>query len=547
MKHEQGFAGVVAGHVETLRREFQSTPRNASLRDLCVRFSQFLKTAFPLALFSIAYRNSDVDQWERIEEGMQPTGKANAEGTGNGMASLFELNEGGTTLRVIHDLGDGSAFSLVGTRVSPGGAFTELDLVLLRLYVHQFDLVFQAARARQTEKGLVFSLNQRVLQLTSLIDTGIEVSRLDAGMNPHRLALERATSLTNASRGFLTVEGEDGKKECFGFPLMNESIPEAHPDHQITSGFTFRRQTYTFQLFEKEGRRKVEGFDGTDQMILDALVRQVHAALENRYLLGQSLEKQRIEQDIAVAASIQQRILPAALPVIGGYDFAGINIPSKSVGGDYYDCIPLADGRYALVIADVSGKGVPAALLVSSLHAYLSAYLESPIALVDLARRLNRVIWSAATEDKFITAFIGLLTPSTGELTTVNAGHTPVYLVRNTGAVQELTAGGLPFGMLELDLPYTAESVVVERGERVLLFTDGVTEAMNEAGDLYDAAMPFKEYVVTHVPETAERFMNDLISDLKAFTGPAPQNDDITAMYMIRQTAVSRQETEIGD
>ncbi len=534
--HEQGFAGVVDRHVESLRREFASIPRNASVRDLYGRFSQFLKGAFPDTAFALSFRNPDSEQWVRIDDCTSAWDNGDVDGAKNGETSRFALEEGGTSLQVMHALGDGSTISLHGTRKPPALPFTEADLVSLRLYVHQFDLISQTFRARQTEKGLVFSLNQRVLQLTSLIDTGIEVSRLDVGTNPHRLALERAASLTNASRGFLIVEDETGQREFFGFPATGDAVPESRPDNHIVSGFTFHKQRYTFQLFDKEARRDVQGFDDTDQMILDALVRQVHAALENRYLLGQSLEKQRIEQDIAVAASIQQRILPASLPVVEGYDFAGINIPSKSVGGDYYDCIPLPDGRYALIIADVSGKGVPAALLVSSLHAYLSAYLESPIALADLARRLNRVIWSAATEDKFITAFIGLLTPSTGEFTSVNAGHTPVYLLRADGSMQELTAGGLPFGMLELDLPYTAETVVVERGDRVLLFTDGVTEAMNASGELFDSVKPFKEYLLAHHPATAEQFVKDLIAEIQSFMGPSPQSDDITVMYMIRRS-----------
>jgi len=381
---------------------------------------------------------------------------------------------------------------------------------------------------------LIFSLNQRVLQLTSLIDTGIEMSRLDADGSPHLLALERAASLTNAARGLLTIDSPEGRREQFWFPSTPESAHGAQSDVRIGSLFTFHGQTFTFQLFEKESRGGVHPFDDTDQMLLDALVRQLHASLENRFLLAQSLEKQKIEQDIAVAASIQQRILPTTLPTIAGYELAGINIPSKSVGGDYYDCIPLGDGRYALVIADVSGKGVPAALLVSSLHAYLSAYLESPISLVDLSRRLNKVIWGAATEDKFITAFLAILTPESGELTFVNAGHTPVYLLRQDGSVQELTTGGIPFGMLEIELPYTQEGVLVRPGDRLLLYTDGIPEAMNAVGDLYDSVKPFKDFFLGHVTPTAAQFIQEMVGEMKAFIGSAPQSDDITALYMIR-------------
>lgn len=213
---------------------------------------------------------------------------------------------------------------------------------------------------------------------------------------------------------------------------------------RISSSFTFGENTYTFELYDKESRAGILPFEETDQLLLDALARQVHASLENRYLHQQALEKQKIEQEIAVAALIQQRILPASLPEIDGYDVAGINIPSKSVGGDYYDCIPLADGRFALVIADVAGKGVPAALLVSSLHAYFSAYLQSGMSLVEIMVRLNRVICQASTDDKFITAFIALLTPGTGEVEAINGGHNPVYWLRVDKTVDELNRGRPP-------------------------------------------------------------------------------------------------------
>ena len=525
-----GLAGIAAGHAETLQRELASTPRNSTVRDLCRRFLQFLRNAYPQSDVDLLYRGPGNDQWIRIDDDTPSPMDGNGKDTPG--TSVFELVDAG--LRATCNLGDGGTISIRIGSVPPVPLFSELDLVSLRLYVSLLDVASRSLLTRQTEKSLVFSLNHRVLQLTSLIDTGIEVSRLDAGTSPHLLALERAASLTNASRGLLLIDREGKGREVFGFPHAADAVPGPRPGNHIVSTFSFHNEKYTFQLFDKESRNSEEGFDDTDQMILDALVRQVHASLENRFLHAQSLEKQRIEQDIAVAASIQQRILPATLPQVEGYDLAGINIPSKSVGGDYYDCIPLSDDRYALVIADVSGKGVPAALLVSSLHAYLSAYLESPISLENLARRLNRVIWNASTDDKFITAFLALLTPSTGELVSVNAGHTPGYLLRKSGAIQELTSGGLPFGMLELDLPYATETVMLEPGDRLLLYTDGVTEAMNEGGELYDAVKPFKDFYAMRSSETAQHFIDALISDMKAFMGRAPQNDDITAMYVLR-------------
>jgi len=303
----------------------------------------------------------------------------------------------------------------------------------------------------------------------------------------------------------------------------------------IRSGFTFGGKRYEFELVDKESRSGVAAFDETDQLLLDALARQVHASLENQYLVRQSLEKQKIEQDLAIAASIQQRILPAELPVLEGYDAAGVNFPSRSVGGDYYDVIPLTDGRYALVIADVAGKGMPAALLVSSLHAYLSAYLESTLPVPELVRRLNRAICKTSTDDKFITAFIGILDPATGHLETVNAGHTPGYLLRADGNVDELSRGGVPLGMLDIDFPYENDLVTLGKGERLLLYTDGIPEAQNEAGDLFQSVASLKDIFLRQNPPEAKSFLQHVVSALKDFTADAPQADDITALYIIRR------------
>ena len=388
---------------------------------------------------------------------------------------------------------------------------------------------------RRNEKELIFSLNHRVLQLNSLIDTGIEVSKLDHDASPQHLALERAASLTNASKGVVRVIHKGVLSEEIFFPAGVPFTTTVDERYRITTSFVFADSTYAFELFEKESRTGVLPFDETDQLLLDALARQVHASLENRYLHEQALEKQKIEQDMAVAASIQQRILPASLPPIAGYDIAGINIPSKSVGGDYYDCIPLPDGKYALVVADVAGKGVPAALLVSSLHAYLSAYLEGASPLVRLAQRLNTVICRASTDEKFITAFFALLSPQTGEIESVNAGHNPAYVLRNDNTVHELNEGGVALGMLEIDFPFQSEFTVLEKGERLLLYTDGIPEATNERQHLFESETPLKELLARHKPDHAEIFIKDLIGDIKRFTGNEPQSDDITALYLLRR------------
>ena len=520
--------------IGSLQEAFRRLSRAATLKDQAEQFLSVVGRYFDGDTIALFLRRSPSAVWQRLA-GTIPVESTEVLGPGGSSDEAARFVEvGAARITIVHRLVDKSQLGIVLVRTSAGAPYTDVDGLSLRLFVSLIDSAYQDLLARRNEKELIFSLNHRVLQLNSLIDTGIEVAKLTNDVQPHHLALERAASLCNASKGRLHVTGESGVTETNSFPEGDSSPPTSLAERRILSEFQYGGNSYTFELFDKESRGGIIAFEDTDQLLLDALARQVQASLENRYLHRQALEKQKIEQDIAVAAAIQQRILPKALPRIDGYDVSGINIPSKSVGGDYYDCIPLAGGRYALVIADVAGKGVPAALLVSSFHAYLSAYLEGPLPLVELVGKLNRVICHASTEDKFITAFLGILDPATGALETVNAGHNPVFLLRRAGGVEELALGGVPLGMLDIDFPYQRESVTIEPGDRLLLYTDGITEATNVRDQLYDYSTPLKEFFRTHRPSAAEGFIRELIEDVKKFTGEAPQNDDITALYLGR-------------
>jgi len=525
----------LSGQIESLQEAFRKLSKAATLKDLAGQFVGVVRSMFPAADIDLMYRATPAEHWEKLFNSGTPGLEDLLTIPAGGVPSSCTLDTPSTRILAVQRLVDKSFIGLVLSRMDERTEYSDSDVVSLRLFIHLFENAYQKMLSQRTEKGLIFSLNHRVLQLNSLIDTGIEVAKLDQDSSPQRLALERAASLTNASKGLVRIRSGERLKEEILFPTGFSVQSTSGGENRIATSFSFADDTYTFELFDKESRSGIIPFEDTDQLLLDALARQVHASLENRYLHQQALEKQKIEQDIAVAASIQQRILPTSLPSINGYDIAGINIPSKSVGGDYYDCILLPDGKYALIVADVAGKGVPAALLVSSLHAYLSAYLESTIPLDQLVRRLNTVIYNASTDDKFITSFIALLSPETGEIETISAGHNPAYLLRKDNTIQELNTGGVALGMLDIDFPYQTEQVTIEPGERLLLYTDGVTEATNEQNQLYDADVPLQQFVLRTKPERAELFIQSLISDIKRFTGNAPQNDDITALYLLRR------------
>jgi len=528
------FTENISSRIEALQAGFRKLSRTAGIPELAKHFAVTVRDTLPGAGLDIVHRAGEEGKWNHLVAGGSVSDSVLKRTASEKYTTPCTVRMEKGTLVIVQKLADKSQLGLLLVPAAGADSFSEADVMALRLLVQYFDNAYQDLIFRKNEKGLVFSLNHRILQLNSLIETGIEVAKLDHNESPHHLAIVRAASLTNAARGVVTVSSGKHVREEYTFPTGTVIDRGAHEVNSIVASFSFLNNTYSFELFDKESRTGITPFEETDHLLLDALAKQVHASLENRYLHDQALEKQRIEQEMSVAASIQQKILPVGLPEIAGYDLFGTNIPSKSVGGDYYNCIPLHDGRFALIIADVAGKGVPAALLVSSLHAYLSAYLEGSFAMTRLAARLNKVLYNDSTADKFVTAFFAILTPETGELECLSAGHNPSYILRADGTIHELHTGGLPLGTIDLDLPYKSERVTLERGEKLFLYTDGVTEAENIDHVLYEQDFPVTDFLKNHVAESSEAFIADLIADIRKFTGSAPQNDDITAIFLRR-------------
>lgn len=505
-----------------------------TIQELGRQFAKVVGAMFSENMIGLAYRVAEGQTWEPlIDKSGQAMEKLSAF-QDHKLTGVSEIHEGAGWIAIIHKLHDKSLISLVISEGDARRQWTDFDIMTLRLFVSLFDNAYRDMLHKKTEKSFIFSLNHRILQLNSLIDTGIEVSTIDENVSPHRLALTRAAALTNAAMGLVTVRRGKEIVEQHAFPEGSDLHHVKAGENKIMSSFSFSDETFTFELFDKESRTGTQRFEETDQLLLDALARQVHASLENRYLHQQALEKQRIEQEMVVAAEIQQKIIPVSLPKISGYDVAGRNIPSKSVGGDYYDCLPISDGRYALVIADVTGKGMPAALLVSSLHAYLSAYLELSNSLPTLLTKLNKALYNATTDDKFVTAFFALLTPGTGEIEYSSAGHNPAYLLRNGTSVEKLQVGGPPLGAFDIDFPYDSERVRVGKGECLFLYTDGITEATNAKNEMYEEKIDLSDFMAKRRKMSAENFITDLIADIQRFAGPVPQSDDMTVLYLAR-------------
>ncbi|MBL7994377.1 SpoIIE family protein phosphatase, partial [bacterium] len=280
-----------------------------------------------------------------------------------------------------------------------------------------------------------------------------------------------------------------------------------------------------FQILNK----KAGYFNVDDTKFLDTLSVDACIAIENARLYEEAIEKERMEKELEVAATIQEMIIPKEIVQQEGYEIAGFNVPSKQVGGDFYDVVHLPNGHIALIIADVSGKSIPGALLVSTLQASLRAYLESDFDLKRLVTKLNQIILKNSTEDKYITFFIAILDPKSHTLTSVNAGHNPPLICRS-GTIKKLTVGGIPLGMYPYD-QYESEKTQLGPNDVVVMFTDGVTEAADKDDEFYDDNR-LEQCVLKNAQLHADKLKQVIFDDVKEFVGEAEQSDDITMLLL---------------
>jgi sigma-B regulation protein RsbU (phosphoserine phosphatase) len=190
----------------------------------------------------------------------------------------------------------------------------------------------------------------------------------------------------------------------------------------------------------------------------------------------------RESQEAEYALEIQRGLLPRDVPQVPGFSIAGSWQPAMAVAGDYYDVLPLADSKVGLVVADVCGKGIPAALLMANLQATVKAYATAGYSPAEVCRRVNRAVAASITGGKFITMVYAVLDAHTRRLTYCNAGHNPPLVVRTDGSAAALDAGGAVLGIFQ-DLTYEEGSIDLDCGDRLVIFTDGIVEAANPAGE----------------------------------------------------------------
>ena len=265
------------------------------------------------------------------------------------------------------------------------------------------------------------------------------------------------------------------------------------------------------------------------RMALETLSTEAAIAIENARLYREALDRAKLDQKLKVAAAIQQSLLPASNRIGAFFSTAGTSVPCRSVGGDFFDYVDLPDDRFGFILGDVAGKGAPAALLAAAALGMFGAEASYQPRAATVVTRLNHGLFRRGVAGRFLTAFYGTLSPG-GSLTYSNAGHNAPVLVGRDG-VRRLETGGLILGLFA-DSSWEEETLMLNRGDVIIAFSDGVSEALNEAGDEYTDERLVAS-VQAHRDKSPQELLDGLLADVHQFCGGATPNDDVT-MVVVR-------------
>lgn len=455
-------------------------------------------------------------------------------------------------------------------RPPAGGGVAPEEEAWLRALLGLAASSIENARAHAEARRFNRELDQKVQELRALLDL---VRGLTSTLEPDEVA--RLLVLTLAGRWAvgkyaLTIH-KDGhppvaRQKGLALPApetvrrLAAELPEAAFVEDLPAGdfreslvsqgarvlFTLRPSATASGVLVLGARVGKLPFAESDLEFGAGLVAQAGVAFENSWHVRETLEREKIERELELAAGIQAGLFPESLPRVEGYDLAARNRAALWCGGDYFDVLPVggagegAERSYLFCVADVSGKGLPASLLMSTMQATLRALLGRVPSLVELATRTNELLHATTPSNKFVTAILIEVTPSTGEARYVNAGHGDCLLLRAGGAeVERLESTGLPLGMMPpgllemLGKGYEERRVRIGEGDLLALYSDGVTEAYDEAENEW-GDQRLLECLRPAAAAPASEIVERVFEEIDRFAGAAPQHDDITLLVLKR-------------
>lgn len=289
------------------------------------------------------------------------------------------------------------------------------------------------------------------------------------------------------------------------------------------------RQSELLGILYLDSRAPSSSFSALDREVVRTLAHEAATLIENARLFANARLKARLDHDIEIASKLQQGLLPKALPNLPDVAVAGSTLACYSVGGDCFDVIELDGGRHGFFVGDISGKGIPAALLATLLQGIFFTTASMDIALTGVFSRVNRYLCERAGGDRYATVFYGVL-DKLGAFEYVNAGHVPPLIRRASGAIERLDLASFPVGMFP-EAEYESAAVKLEKGDFLVIYTDGVSEAVNVQTEMFEEER-LRHMLENFKGETVEQLAETIREGVKAFTEGAAQSDDITILVV---------------
>jgi sigma-B regulation protein RsbU (phosphoserine phosphatase) len=390
-------------------------------------------------------------------------------------------------------------------------------------------LGLQEVLDRITE-GMVKVLNVKASTIRLLDDSGIElVLKSIYNLTPEYLSkgpiiLDKHPICQIALNGEISTILDVTSDPRFGY---NEAAKKEGLRSMLCTGLKVKdRSIGTIHLYTDEPHE----FTEDEKKLIQSIANQAAMVIENAKLYEQSIEKQRIERELIMAGEVQAELLPKTSPNLDGFDIKTRFIPCGQLSGDLYDFINLGDQKVGIVIADVSGKGIPSAILMATTHATIrAAAKDDTLKAVKVVDKVNEYLCNYTRTTEFVTMFYGILDSKNYALTYTNAGHNPPVIFRE-GIGVFLEQGGIPTGILK-DAKYGEEQIEILPGDVVLLYTDGVTEAMNPRKEIYGMRRLMRIVQQNH-KTSSEDIINAIYSDILIFLDGAPLSDDLTLIVI---------------
>ena len=432
-------------------------------------------------------------------------------------------------------------------------AFVILALIFFQPINSQIDEYIQKLflRSRSDHRNVIESVSRRLISvfeptaLRTLIEeelkTTLLVNEVSFGLYDDRLE-EYVLEASNESQRDFVIDRSDKYLGAIGLldePTFVEDLSPYETGSELADERSKRDIRLVIPLRDADrllgfialsGKAGGGRYSAEEMNLLAVLSNQFVTSLTNSRLYAESLEKQRMEEDLAMARQIQIELLPRKIPRQDGYEIAAHSTPARVVGGDFYDFIPIGDGKIGIVIADASGKGMPAALLIAQIQAMLRSELNNHSNIKRALENVNNQLSRSTSSEKFVTLFIGVFDPDKGVFDYSNAGHNYPALVRADGRCEFLETGGLLVGVFK-GAKYDSASVKLEPNDFIFLYTDGVSETMNAESEEFGERR-LHELLVESRSMDPQELLDHTLKTLLKFGKSGPLDDDRTMIAL---------------